>query len=94
MIPGHGAVFTNVTADPARNARNAARARLKFHRLAVQRCSVLELIAHPRKARYFERINRDYFGLSFDAFVHRLIRDLVGSGAAVLHNEALFNVDA
>ncbi len=108
VIPGHGALFVDVPAalararqrlaalaeDPARNARNGARALIKFHLLAVRRTGLAELIAHLAAARYFPLINERYFGLVFEDFVDRIVRDLVASGAAVLHEGVLSNSDS
>jgi len=108
VIPGHGAVFATVpaalarararlealAADPARNARNAARALLKFHLLAVGRIDEASLLAHLAKARYFGLINERYFGLSFEDFVTRIVGDLVASGAARRDAGLVINSDA
>lgn len=108
VIPGHGAVFAKVpaalarararldalAADPARNARNAARALLKFHLLAVGKIDEASLLAHLGKARYFGLINERYFALPFDEFVTRIVSELVACGAARREAGLVFNSDA
>lgn len=108
VIPGHGAVFTDVaaalarararlaalSADPARNARNAARALLKFHLLTVQRTRRAELLQHLAGARYFATINARYFELEFADFVGRIVDDLVAAGVARVQGEFILNHEA
>lgn len=96
VIPGHGAVFGDVPAalarararlaalraDPARNARSAARALLKFHLMTVQATRRDELLRHLAAARYFVLINERYFKLDFADFVEHLVADLIAAGLA------------
>ena len=93
VIPGHGAPFTDVdaalgrahqrlaalSADPARNARQVAKALIKFYLLDVRSLSLEALIRHLSGARYFNVINERYFRVPFDA-VNRAQRARAGRG--------------
>ena len=98
VIPGHGTPFTDVgaalrraharldalSASLGRNARHAAKVLLKFYLLEVREVSMEALIAHVARARYYPLINDRYFRMPFDAFIRQQVRELVASGAAVM----------
>ena len=108
VLPGHGAPFTDVAAalerargrlaaleaSPARNARHAARALLKFYLLEVRQAGFDALVAHCAAARYFPLINQRYFGQPFEDFVRMIGADLVRADAARVRDNALVNHDA
>jgi len=107
VIPGHGAPFCDVSAalaraharldalaaDPARNARQVARALVKFWLLDRQRVGLDPLIAHFAQARYLVLINDRYFGMPFDGFVRRIVTDLVAAGVAALDHGVVSNAE-
>jgi glyoxylase-like metal-dependent hydrolase (beta-lactamase superfamily II) len=96
VIPGHGAPFTDVDAalerahrrlaalssDPARNARQVAKALVKFYLLDVRSLTFDRLVQHLAGARYFNVINERYFRLPFERLIGQIVRELVAVGAA------------
>jgi glyoxylase-like metal-dependent hydrolase (beta-lactamase superfamily II) len=108
VLPGHGRPFTEVdaalerarerlaalAASPARNARHAARALLKFYLLEVREAGFDALVAHCAAARYFPLINQRYFGQPFEDFVRMIAEDLVRADAARVRDNALHNHEA
>lgn len=108
VLPGHGRPFTGVeaalerargrlaalAASPARNARHAARALLKFFLLEVRSAGFDSLTAHCAATRYFPLINQRYFGQPFENFVRMIAEDLVRADAARIRDNALVNHDA
>ena len=107
VIPGHGAPFTDVdaalgrahqrlaalSADPARNARQVAKALIKFYLLDVRSLSLEALIRHLSGARYFNVINERYFRVPFDQLIERSVHELVAVGAAECHDGVVANRD-
>ena len=107
VIPGHGAPFTDVdaalgrahqrlaalSADPARNARQVAKALIKFYLLDVRSLSLEALIRHLSGARYFNVINERYFRVPFDQLIERSVHELVAVGAADCHDGVVANRD-
>ena len=107
-IPGHGAPFSDVAAalqrarlrlagfvaDPARHARHAVRALLKYHMLEVQSQSWVDfeqwLAAAPLFGTVWQRLGRPDGTLA--GFGQRTVQDLVGSGALALQDGRLLNV--
>lgn len=99
VIPGHGAIFTDVGpalsrarqrldgfhADPARHARHAARVLLKFKLLEQQRMPLTDVQRWVRATPYFRVIHARWFcDRPIDAWSHELVADLVRSDAAEL----------
>ena len=96
VIPGHGAPFNDVraalaraysrldyfAADPARNARNAAKVALAFLVMSEGRLDLATLGARLARMSLVERINRAYHDLPADEFAALLAGDLVKSGVA------------
>jgi glyoxylase-like metal-dependent hydrolase (beta-lactamase superfamily II) len=107
VIPGHGAPFTDVdaalgrahqrllalSADPARNARQVAKALIKFHLLDVRSQPLEALVRHLSGARYFNVINERYFRVPFDQLIERIVHELVAVGAADWHEGVVVNRD-
>lgn len=106
VIPGHGAVFTNVsdalvaarsrlasfTADPARHAKHAAKVLLKFRLLEVQRVPAVELQRWAMNTAYFDLVHRRFAGgAEFPEWIELLTSDLVRSGAARREGELILN---
>jgi glyoxylase-like metal-dependent hydrolase (beta-lactamase superfamily II) len=107
VIPGHGAPFTDVdaalgrahqrlaalSADPARNARQVAKALIKFYLLDVRSLPLGTLIRHLSGARYFNVINERYFRVPFEQLIERSVLELVAVGAAECHDGVVANRD-
>ena len=107
VIPGHGAPFTDVdaalgrahqrlaalSADPARNARQVAKALIKFYLLDVRSLPLEALIRHLSGARYFSVINERYFRVPFEQLIERSVHELVAVGAAECHDGMVANRD-
>ena len=98
VIPGHGAVFTDVAtsiasarerlkgfvANPAKHTRHAAKVLLKFKLLEVQQMELDALTAWARATPYFQLMFRQPdSGSEFEPWTEGLIADLVRVGAAV-----------
>lgn len=108
VIPGHGSPFSDVAAalararkrlealatDPARNARQVAKALIKFYLLDVRALPFEQLVRHLAGARYFTVINERYFRLPFGELIAHSVRELVAVGAAVWHDDTVANRDA
>ena len=96
VIPGHGAPFNDVRAalgraysrldyfeaDPARNARNAARVTLAFLVMSEGRIEWATLGARLARMSLVERINRAFYDLPADEFAALLAGELVKGGVA------------
>jgi len=107
VIPGHGAPFTDVaaalgrarqrlaalSADPARNARQVAKALIKFYLLDVRTLPFERLVQHLSDARYFHVINERYFRVPFDELIAHIMRELVAVGAAEWRDGLVTNRD-
>ena len=107
VIPGHGAPFSDVdaalerahrrldalSADAARNARQVAKALIKFYLLEVRSLSFEALVQHLVGARYFAVINERYFQVGFDELIERSVRELVAVGAAEWNRGTVTNRD-
>lgn len=106
VIPGHGAVFTNVSgalvaarsrlasfvADPARHAKHAAKVLLKFRLLEVQQTPAVELLGWARDTAYFDLVRRRFAsGAAFPEWVELLTAELVRSGAARRDGDLIVN---
>lgn len=99
VVPGHGAVFTDVGSalsearrrldgflrDPVRHARHAALVLVKFKLLELQQVPDQALIAWIASTPYFRTIHGRWFeGERFDRWAEGLIADLTRSDAAAL----------
>jgi glyoxylase-like metal-dependent hydrolase (beta-lactamase superfamily II) len=107
VIPGHGALFTDVdaalgrahrrlaalSADPARNARQVAKALIKFYLLDVRALPFDRLVEHLAGARYFNIINERYFRWPFDQLIAQIVRELAAVGAAEFDRGVVSNRD-
>jgi glyoxylase-like metal-dependent hydrolase (beta-lactamase superfamily II) len=106
VVPGHGAVFTDVNAalanararldgfvrQPAKHTQYAVKVLLKFKLLEVQSIDTSDLIAWARASAYLGQIHaRDYAALEFASWTEGLIADLVRSGAATRDGLVLNN---
>ncbi len=107
VIPGHGAPFTEVDqalarafarldaleASPERNARSVIKALLKFHLLIVRDVTLDELIQRCGGWHYARIINERFFRLPFAKFISRTVEELAASGALLLDNGIVANLD-
>jgi glyoxylase-like metal-dependent hydrolase (beta-lactamase superfamily II) len=106
MIPGHGAVFTDIAgaldrarsrltayvSDPRRHAAHAARVLLKFKLLELQQVELNEFIDWAQTAAYLRMVHdRWYAQTAIAAWTTGLLDDLVRSGAAVRDGSRLLN---
>ncbi len=108
VIPGHGSPFADVpaallrsrkrlaalAADPARNARQVAKALIKFYLLDVRSLPFDQLVQHLAGARYFTVINERYFRLPFEEMISNCLHELVAVGAAERRDGIVANRDA
>jgi glyoxylase-like metal-dependent hydrolase (beta-lactamase superfamily II) len=107
VIPGHGAPFTDVEAalararqrlaalasDPARNARQVAKALLKFLLLDLRAVPFESLVERLADARYFVIINERYFRKPFADLIAQIVRELSAVGAADWRDGVVANRD-
>ena len=106
IVPGHGAVFSNVglalerargrlaafRADPARHALHASKVLLKFKLLELQRVLAGELVAWAAATPYFSMVHGRWFGeRSLREWIEAVLADLIRGGAAVRRGEFLAN---
>lgn len=106
VIPGHGALFTDVAAalqtarrrlqafieDPVRHAGHAAKVLLKFKLLQLQRVRYADLERWALATAYFPLILERHFpGREPAAWIRTLVDDLVAAKAATLVNGELIN---
>lgn len=106
VIPGHGAVFTQVdialsnarqrlskfVADPIRHAMYAAKVLVKFKLLELQSMERQRLSFWIESATYFSILQQTYFPeQNFDAWTEILIQALIQSGAARQEGALIIN---
>lgn len=96
VIPGHGAPFTDIpgalqraygrveyfAADPARNARNAAKVTLSFVLMIEGRLLLADLPRRLAGMSFLTGINRQWFGLEQGAWTEYLVAELEKSRVA------------
>lgn len=107
VIPGHGAPFSEVDealeiafsridyfiADPARNARHAIKALLKFLLLERQSMALDEVLPLLQGMRLFEEANRRYLCKPGEEIAQWAVAQLVRAGAAKVEAGRLVNRD-
>jgi glyoxylase-like metal-dependent hydrolase (beta-lactamase superfamily II) len=106
VIPGHGAVFDDVTralqvarqrlsyfiADPRRHAQHAAKVLIKFKLLEKHRCALADFRQWIAQTSYFSILHQSYFRQDdFTHWIDGLLSDLVRTGAAQLDGQTLVN---
>lgn len=106
VIPGHGAVFTDVAAalerararlaafrqDPKRHARYGIKVLLKFKLLEQQALETNAFLAWAEALPYLQRVHQHYFSqLHARAWLQQLLDELVSSGAARLEAQNVYN---
>jgi hypothetical protein len=107
VLRGHGAPFSDVDAaldrarrrlaalssNAERNARQVAKALIKFYLLEVRSLPLDALVHHLAQARYFDIINERYFRLPFTQLVERCVRELAAIGAVEIIDGTVVNRD-
>lgn len=106
VIPGHGAVFTDVagalhrarsrlaayTASPSRHAAHAAKVLLKFKLLDWQDVRRDEFLTWVDQTPYFGLVHARWFrDVPLAAWVEKLLRELAAAGAARLIDDRILN---
>lgn len=106
VVPGHGAVFTEVASalkvararlasyrlDPVRHASHAAKVLIKFKLLELQEVPLAELDTWARRTPYFEMVFLRYFNdFQFSEWLQSLRASLVKSGAARILDGRIVN---
>jgi glyoxylase-like metal-dependent hydrolase (beta-lactamase superfamily II) len=106
VIPGHGAVFTDVAAalarargrlaayeaEPARHATHAAKVLLKFKLLELQEVAEEEFLAWAENTPYFRVVQQRWFPEQAPSeWLGSLMADLIRSGAARAEGGMLSN---
>jgi glyoxylase-like metal-dependent hydrolase (beta-lactamase superfamily II) len=105
VLPGHGPMFTDVrgalrtahrrlerlAADPANNARYAAKALLKYLLLDLERIPLDEVPGRMRSVHVTMEANRRYLGMSVEALSDWTVGELVRAGAARVEDGMLLN---
>ena len=81
-------------ADPVRNARNVAKALIKFWMIDQRDVAYDSAVEHFKSAAYFELIRSRYFPeLAFEQMIERLVVELVAGRALERRRERLLNTD-
>ncbi|MEJ8836480.1 MBL fold metallo-hydrolase [Ramlibacter sp. AN1133] len=106
VIPGHGAVFTDVAdalgrarsrleayvKDPRRHAAHAAKVLLKYKLLELQRVSVREFTSWALDAPYFVLVHDRWFAdRPLQEWLATLMAELVRAGAATCDTDFIAN---
>jgi glyoxylase-like metal-dependent hydrolase (beta-lactamase superfamily II) len=105
VLPGHGPMFTDVrgalrnarqrlerlAADPANNARYAAKALLKYQLLDEERIPLEQVPDRMRSVQVTMEANRRYLGMSVEALSAWTVGELVRAGAARVEDGTLVN---
>ncbi len=105
VLPGHGPMFTDVrgalrtarqrlerlAADPANNARYAAKALLKYQLLDEERIPLEQVPDRMRSVPVTMEANRRYLGMSVEALSAWTVGELVRAGAARIEDGMLVN---
>ncbi|MDB5914038.1 MAG: beta-lactamase domain protein [Ramlibacter sp.] len=106
VIPGHGAVFSDVDAAlgrarsrlaayqafPSRHAAHAAKVLIKFKLLELQRVQMDELVAWAEKTPYFRLVHTRWFAdVPWGTWLSQLVEELIRSRAAERVGSLLIN---
>ncbi len=107
VIPGHGSVFSDVTAaiararqrldgfvaSPEKHTRHAAKVLLKFKLLEMQELEFASFVAWAQGTPYFALIAQRHFaGIDSERWIDALIDDLIRAGAALREGTLIRNV--
>lgn len=106
VLPGHGALFTDVAAalaearrklagfvaDPRKHARYAAKVLLKYKLLEWQQIATADALQWMLATPYFRTLHTRYFAADTPtAWAQGLVHELERSGAAAVHDGVLHN---
>lgn len=106
VIPGHGAIFTDVhtalhharqrlasfVSDPRKHARHAAKVLLKFKLLEQQRMPSDAMYAWAQSTSYIRLLHQCHFEAQNErAWLQGLVEDLVQVGAAEVQGNTILN---
>ena len=106
VLPGHGALFTDVpaalaearrklagfVADPVKHARYAAKVLLKYKLLEWQQIATQDAVAWALATPYFRTLHQRYFvDATPEAWAQGLLTELERSGAAAVRDGVLHN---
>lgn len=106
VIPGHGAVFTDVRSalanarsrldayeeSPERHATHAAKVLLKFKLLELQQVSLDQFLVWARRTSYFALVHGRWFDNDpLEDWIHRLVDELVASRVARIDTGVIHN---
>lgn len=107
VIPGHGAVFTEVddalaaarrrldsfVTAPHKHAIHTGKVLLKFRLLEIQRVDAQQLTTWARRTYYFNAVHQRYFAQTQpNRWITELIDDLVRAGAAARDGQDIVNI--
>ena len=106
VIPGHGAVFSDVAGalaaarrrlagfqqNPARHARHAIKVLMKFKLLELQSVGAAEWARWVKGTPYLECIRSRFFAeVAMDSLAGEILKELVASGAAAMDGNCIRN---
>jgi glyoxylase-like metal-dependent hydrolase (beta-lactamase superfamily II) len=106
IIPGHGAVFSDVAgalsrarsrleayvAAPARHAAHASKVLLKFKVLELQQIELRSYVEWAGATRYFGMVHAHWFpDVPKSTWIHSLIEQLTRNGAVRLEDGVIYN---
>ena len=108
VIPGHGSAFTDISAAIARarrrltqfrnspdiHAKYAAKVLLKFKLLELQKSKFSEFIDWAERVDYLGMLHSTYSNvLSFESWIKDLCKSLERSGACMMDDEYIININ-
>jgi glyoxylase-like metal-dependent hydrolase (beta-lactamase superfamily II) len=106
VIPGHGAVFSDVAGalaaarrrlegfqrDPVKHARHAIKVLMKFKLLELQSVDRVTWAGWVAQTPYLESIRSRFFtGMALDALANEILSELAASGAAAVDGDYIRN---
>ncbi len=105
VIPGHGAMFTDVGASlaaararlqafqatPQKHIQHAVKVLLKFKLLEQQSQTLESMVVWARGTAYIGQIHRHFADIDFSYWIQSLVNDLVRVGAARLEGHTIYN---
>ena len=107
VVPGHGGVFTDVTGalqrardrlqmfvdSPVKHASHAAKVLIKFHLMAIHRCSLADLLSWTQDSEYLRILHRLHFqSQSVQEWTSVLLDGLIRSGVLMREDQWIVNV--
>lgn len=107
IVPGHGPVFTDMSAAlsrardrlqmfmnaPIKHASHAAKVLIKFHLMAIHRCSLTDLLSWTQDSEYLRILHRLHFqSQSVQEWTSVLLDGLIRSGVLMREDQWIVNV--